>query len=379
MKKTKYGMLIVMALIVASLPLFLAPCASAADAAKADATPPITYNGLLDMYYMLDFNHPAPGSLVTGRAFDVKSDSFSLSLLELNINRAVTKASPLGFTATVTLGKTADIVNATEPGGVNTYKYLQQLYATYLFGKTTVDFGKFVTMMGYEVIESSSNDNYSRGLLFTYAIPFYHMGLHITQPVSSTLTAQFHIVNGWNDVEDENGGKSLGTQLNWTPNSKVNLILNWMGGDEGAPTNGGGIGFATPGIRNTQTLDFVGVFNVTPLMKLGMNVDYASAKGKGGASSGNWSGEALYARYQMPRGNAIALRMEHFEDPNGLRTGFDQNMNEITFTMEHVWRSDLITRLEFRHDHAGANGFFNTGSGSGRNQDTLTFSQVVKF
>lgn len=379
MKMTQSGMIPWISALAISLLLAPVQRANADAPAKANDTPKITLNGLIDMYYMYDFNHPAPGALVSGRAFDVKSDSFSLSLLELNVNRAVTKASPLGFTATVTLGKTADIVNATEPGGVNTYKYLQQLYATYLLGNTTVDFGKFVTMMGYEVIESSSNDNYSRGLLFTYAIPFYHMGFRVTQPISSTLSSQLFLVNGWNDVEDENGGKTIGTDLNWTPNSKVNLILNWLGGDEGSATTGGGIGFATPGIRNTQTLDFVGVFNLTSILKLGLNVDYASAKGKGGASSGNWSGEAVYARYQMPRGNAVALRMEHFEDPNGLRTGFSQDMNEITFTMEHVWRSDLITRVEFRHDHAGANGFFNSGGGSGRDQDTLTFSQVVKF
>lgn len=379
MKMTKRGMILGMTALAISLMLAPVRRAEADDATKANATPKITLNGLIDMYYMYDFNHPAPGSLVAGRAFDVKSDSFSLSLLELNVNRAVTTASPLGFTATVTLGKTADIVNATEPGGVNTYKYLQQLYATYLLGKTTVDFGKFVTMMGYEVIESSSNDNYSRGLLFTYAIPFYHMGFRVTQPINGTLSSQLFLVNGWNDVEDENGGKTIGADLNWTPNSKVNLILNWMGGDEGSATTGGGIGFATPGIRNTQTLDFVGVFNVTSLLKLGLNVDYASAKGKGGVTSGNWSGEAVYARYQLPRGNDLAFRMEHFEDTNGLRTGFAQNLNEITFTMEHDWHTNLITRVEYRHDYAGANGFFNTGSGGGHDQDTLTFSQVVKF
>jgi hypothetical protein len=352
--------------------------AKADDAPKADDTPKIALSGLLDMYYQYSFAHPPIGAAVNGRSFDVKNDSFSLSLLELNATRAVTAKSPLGFTATFTLGKTADLVNATEPGGTNTYKYLQQLYATYLLNKTTVDFGKFVTMMGYEVIESSSNDNYSRGLLFTYAIPFYHMGFRITQPISSTLTAQFHLVNGWNDVEDDNGGKSIGTQLNWTPNSKVNLILNWMGGDEGGSNSGGGIGFATPGIRNTQTLDLVGIYNVTPVIKLGMNVDYASAGGKGGSSSGHWSGEAVYARYQMPRNNAVALRMEHFEDSNGLRTGVAQNMNEITVTAEHVWHSNLVSRLEFRHDYAGS-AYFNSGGGMGHDQDTLTFAQVVKY
>ena len=39
-----------------------------------------------------------------------------------------------------------------------------------------IDFGKFVTALGFEVIKTKDDLNYSRSLLFTMAIPFYHMG-----------------------------------------------------------------------------------------------------------------------------------------------------------------------------------------------------------
>ena len=39
-----------------------------------------------------------------------------------------------------------------------------------------MDFGKFVTSAGAEVIESKDNWNYSRSLLFAYAIPYWHFG-----------------------------------------------------------------------------------------------------------------------------------------------------------------------------------------------------------
>ena len=38
--------------------------------------------------------------------------------------------------------------------------------------------GKFVTFLGYEVIESPANLNFSRGLLFTNAIPLTHTGIY---------------------------------------------------------------------------------------------------------------------------------------------------------------------------------------------------------
>ena len=57
---------------------------------------------------------------------------------------------------------------------------LKEAYVSYLapVGKgLQVDFGKFVTPMGAEVIESKDNWNYSRSILFGYAIPFYHFGV----------------------------------------------------------------------------------------------------------------------------------------------------------------------------------------------------------
>lgn len=353
--------------------------------ARADDAGKVVVSGLVDTYYQYSFNHPPVGSAVAGRSFDVKNDAFSLSLAEVNLKREATHSVPIGFTATLTLGKTADLVHATEPGGANTYKYLQQLYATYTSaGKRplTVDVGKFVTYMGYEVIESTSNDNYSRSLLFTYAIPFYHMGIRFTYPLTTRLTGQVHVVNGWNNVEDDNGGKSVGVALLWNPAASLNWAFNYMGGDEGSTTpNGsgsfGGIGFPAPGILNVQMLDVSGTWLPNARLKLGLNVDYASAA-KPGASGGTWSGEAMYLRYQMTPQAAVAVRAEHFEDGAGLRTGAAQNLNEITVTFEYVVKGTWVNRLEYRHDHSGS-AFFPAGGGLSHSQDTLTLAQMFRF
>lgn len=377
--------------LAASAPAFAQdaakPAAPAAKPVEAAAPAPdpggkITVTGLADFYYQYSFNHPAPGSLLTGRSFDVKSDSFSLSLLELNVVRTASKAFPIALTATFTLGKTADLVHATEPG-TNNIKYLQQLYGSYTTeGKlpVTIDVGKFVTWTGYEVIESTGNDNYSRGLLFNYAIPFYHMGVRATAPLTKKVTAGLYLVNGWNNAEDDNGGKSIGASLAFTPSSTSSIIFNYLGGDEST-------GAALPANLNVQLLDVVATLNLTPKFKLGANVDYASAA-KPGTPSGHWNGQAIYGKYQITGANAFTVRGEHFEDSNGLRTGFAQNINEVTATFEHVWKTNLVTRFEFRHDHAGVN-LFPSNSGPGvtgivpfggsKNQDTFTLAQIVKF
>ena len=70
-------------------------------------------------------------------------------------------------------------MNAFEPGGPQYLDNVQQGYLSVLVpaGKgLQIDFGKFVTPHGAEVIETRDNWNYSRGLLFALAIPYYHMG-----------------------------------------------------------------------------------------------------------------------------------------------------------------------------------------------------------
>lgn len=348
---------------------------------KADEGGKIVLSGLADVYYQYGFNHTQAGVPTAGRAFDVKSNEFGLSLLEVNVKKTTGTKNNVGFTAQFTVGKTADLVNATEPAGVNTYKYIQQLYGTYVANganPVTFDFGKFTTHMGYEVIESSNNDNYSRSFLFNYAIPLYHSGVRATKTLTSGLTGQVSFTNGWNNVEDNNGGKTIGAQLAYAPTAKYNLTLNYIGGDE---STGAGLFQASSMDAlamnlNVQVGELVATYNLSDKVKVGANAVYASANKAG--VGGTWSGQALYGRTQLKANTALAVRLEHFEDTNGLRTGVVQNLNEVTATYEYNLAANMVSRLEFRHDHSGV-GFFPTKNGVSKNQDTLTYSQVFKF
>ena len=79
--------------------------------------------------------------------------------------------------------------------------------------------GKMVTHMGYELIEGYDgyNDNYSRSILFGYAIPFTHTGVKASYAFSSKIAAMVEVVNGWDLLRDNNHSKSLGAQIAVTP------------------------------------------------------------------------------------------------------------------------------------------------------------------
>ncbi len=352
--------------------------APAAPAAPAPGT--ITMSGLIDGYFQVNYQHPssvgkptfaAPFSGVNAtRAFDYK-DGFGLSLAEFNISRTPGRGFPLGITATLTAFDTPPVVYATEPGAKAGYEGIQQLYLTYtphLLGRdVAIDFGKFVTPFGYEVIESVNNDNYSRGLLFTYGVPFYHTGVRFAAPLAKKLNFTGGIVNGWNNTTDDNDAKSFFTVFAWTPDSHFTGTLNYMGGAEGTGAYGRAVPTAGAGNITTNLFEFVPVYNVNSLLKIGGDIVYGAAAGdvNGAHVSGDWFGIAAYARYQWTPKIATALRVEQFEDmpgvgtlpgnsAGGLRFGAGYaKVRSFTATLEYAaFHNKLVSRLEYRHDRA---------------------------
>jgi hypothetical protein len=384
-----------------------APAAAPAPAGPAPGSVAIT--GLVDIYYEVNTRAPSNGhggaftSYAVeggeaikvdnaGRSFDINSDAISLSLGEVNIVRTADKSFPFGITATLTGGDTARLVHANEPGGTG-WQYVQQLYITRSTqaGKTpiAVDAGIWVTPFGYEVIESSSNDNYTRSFGFQYSIPLYHAGIRATATISPTLTGMAAIVNGWNDIADDNNGKSAMGQLTWKPNAKFTGIATFMGGPEGTGAYGPGIPTNGGGSIGTSLGEFQPTYQMTDKLKFAGDLVVARAAGTvlGNQISGSWVSMAGYTKYQINKKWAFAARLEQFEDiPGvgdvGLRTGLPgyTKLDEVTLTLEYLsFKGHLVSRLEYRHDHS-SQGFFGTGDGAAaQDQDTFVLGEVYKF
>ena len=92
-----------------------------------------------------------------------------------------------------------------------------------------VDFGKFVTPAGAEVIETNQNWNYTRSLLFYYAIPYYHFGARAKYTFNDKWSLTGYMTNGWNNVIGTGSGKTGGLSLGWNATKKVTLTETWSG------------------------------------------------------------------------------------------------------------------------------------------------------
>jgi hypothetical protein len=370
-----------------------APALAAGAQTPAPAAPtlagllgPMSVTGFVDGYYGYNFEHPhdAPcpaGTVPSGfatpcssfRAFDGPSQQLSLNMIELIFDKPPdANNSRLGYHLAFGFGNAMNVVNGTDPGGLAFAQYIKEGYLSYLapVGKgLDIDFGKFVTQHGAEVIESKDNWNYSRGLLFTYAIPYYHFGLRTKYTFSDKYNVSAYLVNGWNNIVDNNTGKTLGLQFGWNPSKKVNVVQNYMVGPEETNNNSN--------IR--QLWDTVVTYSPTSRLSLMWNYDYGRGdRMLGVANPVFWTGIAGYVRYAFNDRYAIATRYEYFNDHNGFTTGTAQHLNEFTSTFERKINGALITRLEFRRDMSNRDSFLR-GTTPARAENTALAGVVYTF
>ena len=52
--------------------------------------------------------------------------------------------------------------------------------------------------------------------MFALANPYFHFGLRASMPVNKYFTAGVQVVNGWNNLEDNNSGKTIGLTGSFT-------------------------------------------------------------------------------------------------------------------------------------------------------------------
>lgn len=347
----------------------VSPNGSAADGAapREWSVGPISFSGLIDGYYSLNLNHPT-SRVNQLRNFDVKANQFSLNMAKLVLEH---EPAPLGFRLDLGFGRAFDVIHGSE-AGPDVFRHIQQAFVSYKPAKMRglqLDFGKYVTSAGAELIETHSNWNYSRSLLFAYAIPYYHFGLRATMPLGSLFSAGVQVANGWNNVEDNNSGKTVGL-VGAITTSKLTWTHNYYVGPEKADTN--------EGFRHLYDTTLL----VTPAERLSfyINFDYGVDKGGPGMADSRWTGVAGAARIALSRWFAVAPRLEWFNDADGFATGKSQKLKEFTLTGEFKMARGVLTRLEYRRDWSDQPFFDRGGSpGAFRHQETLLAGIVAYF
>jgi hypothetical protein len=190
----------------------------------------------VDTYYQ--YNSNTPSNLATSTSpFTPFHNQFGLNMVEFVVAKTPDTTNRTGYNLALGFGQAMNAVNAAEPrpGGLGFAQYLKEAYFSYLApaGKgLQIDVGKFVTPAGAEVIESNANWNYTRSVLFYYAIPYFHFGARAKYTFNDKASLTGFLVNGWNNILDNNSGKTGGFSLALTPTKKWGITENFLVGPE---------------------------------------------------------------------------------------------------------------------------------------------------
>jgi hypothetical protein len=332
----------------------------------------IKLGGGIATSYLYDFNKNSTHQPVSLRAFDRDSNSIVLDLFQLEVSRAPGEDG-VGFVTKVNFGKTAERSSSDwhgngKPGMCSGSDPsceidLEEAYITYNFpGAPDLQLkaGKFVTLLGAEVVESWRNPNVSRSLAYAFAIPVSHTGALASYAFNEQVSATLGIVNGWDNVVDSNDGKSVIGSVAVTPVEQFSMSVNGIYGAE-QPDQG----YSKRGVADV-------VATIKPIDNLAiiLNYDYGNESNLHVGGNSEWNAFSGIVACDFPDvfwvPVGFALRGEYFDDRKGTRlptpgdTGFGhyQNAWEVTGTFKVVLAEGLMFRTEYRYD-AARNSLYN--------------------
>lgn len=361
-------------------PLPPAPPPAPMPEAAPSAAPMLNWEASVDAFYQYNFTGGTPNNTAPlGRVFDGTANNFTLNMAKL---ATYMTADPVGFRIDVIYGNIGYIANLANgaplsaPGGASGALYagafyVEQAFATLKMGMFTLDVGRFVTNASDEVIETKSNWNYSRSLMFN-GVPFNHTGARLSIAVTDMLTLQLGILNGVNNDPDNNTNKMFGGQIALVLPSKTNIYFNTYIGNEFPQ------GAAQP--KDLAMLfDLIIGQTLSDTMALSLIFDYFKL------ADANWFGIGVKAKLGITENFYLAPRFEFIQSKGGY--GLANAANPAmpagigtTMTASHVYEGTLTAafpiqknyeiRAEFRGDFAKDAVFPKGGSAPKKNQFT---------
>jgi hypothetical protein len=343
-----------------------------------------------------------------------KADGFNLNVVKLSIEKPVDAADAwgAGYKVDLLFGPDADAF-ATQSTGVAADFAVKQAYVTlHAPVGNGLDFkvGVWDTIIGYEVFESINNPNVTRS--YGYSVePTTHTGIQAAYQFCESFSATVGVANtfgptingrpflgGGTTVPATGQGPDAESYKAYMGSMTFTAPTNWgvMGGstltaciingfNAASPSAGTGAGPAPA----DQTSFYAGATLNTPItgFKVGAAYDYVyvgsqplTAPGSGVAAYGHTDVVGLYASYQLTEKLSLYARGEY--GWSSVPTTFmASKVIEATATLQYDLWKNVLSRLEFRWDHAadGSTPYGGTVVGDGTKMNSYILLANVSY
>jgi hypothetical protein len=196
--------------------------------------------------------------------------------------------------------------------------------------------------IGFEGIVSKDNWNYSRSLLADYS-PYYETGVSLTATLSERLTLRGLILNGWQNINETNNDKAVGTQVQYKPSPS--LLINWS-------TFVGNEQPDSVASRLRIFNDLYAQYTISDQWSAAMVFDLGFQHKAIGSSYDAWDAAALMAKYTFDQQWGIGVRVEYYLDKFGviIPTGTPGNFQTVagSINLDFAPASSVLWRVEMR-------------------------------
>ena len=320
---------------------------------------------------------------IVGRLYDRFQNRFMLNALAVVLDKPYDPAKfSAGFHSELLLGQDATLIRS-NGFDLGAQADLPHLYVTLNIPTASgnglqVKAGRMVTLMGVEVIETIANPNWSEANQFIYVENFTGLGVSVETKFSNYVDAQFRVINGWDQVSDNNTHKSLMGRVGLYPDALTSIGI---------------VGYWGPEEAGNDTANRYGVNGVI-WRKLGTKVnvwlqgDYGKEQANAAlpvaTQDAQWWAAGAWVTYDFSSSLGLALRGDYVNDENGARTslspvgpsGFPANTGQKfgsgTATLNiRAWPNALV-RPEVRYDRSTLAAF------DGK-KDQVTFALGVAY
>jgi hypothetical protein len=261
----------------------------------------VTVEGYLDTYYAYDFNKPSSGD----RPYFVSMNRHNEMTINLAYIGIKYSSSRLRGRFVPGFGTYISANYAKEPFGLKNLLEASAGVKLWHDKNIWLDVGVFGSPYTNESAISKDHLAYTRSFAPEY-VPYYLSGVKVSFPITPKVNGYFYLINGWQQMQDNNKNKAIGTQIEYRPINS--LLINWntyVGNEQSSDH----AEFSTRYFTDVFFIYSNGKWSATACYYIGLQQ-------RDNLENAYWWQANIIGRYNLTEKLSVTGRLEYFDDPD---------------------------------------------------------------